>query len=150
MYNRDELLKQLEERRVSQTEIYNSNPNDRVSYQHLVDVKKHIQGLTFAHSLSDIPKFVVYQHEDYRSSGNNHSEVNKTPIFECCNACSEALLFWMRDQNSGYMKLQGIYYSIGISKSEELNKKIIVYEGRTYNQSMLDDEITIHGIEFLD
>lgn len=149
MYNRSELLKLLEERRVSQTEIYNSNPNDIVSYRHLEDVKKAIQNMV-AHIITDNKKYVVYRHEDYRSSGNNHSEVNKTPIFECCEHCCNALHFWVKDGNSGFMKVQGIYYSMGLNKNEELNKKIIVYEGRTYNQSMLDDEITIHGIEFLD
>lgn len=144
MYNREELLKQLEERRVSQTEIYNSNPNDMVAYKHLVDVKKAIQNMV-AHSITDNEKFVVYQHEDYRSSGNNHSEINKTPIFECCTYCVVSMHFWLKDQNSGYMKIQGMYFSIGISKGEELNKKIIVYEGRSYNQSMLDDELIVNS-----
>ncbi len=148
MYNRNELLKQLEERRVSQTEIYNSNPNDMVAYRHLQDVKEAIQNMS-AHIITNNDQYVVYTHEDYRSSGNNHSEVNKTPIFECCEYCCNAFHFWMKDNNSGFMKVQGIYYSMGISKGEELNKKIIVYEGRTYNQSMLDDELIIDG-SFLD
>ncbi len=148
MYNRNELLKQLEERRVSQSEIYNKNPNDKVAYRHLIDVKNHIQSMN-GHMITDNKQFLVYTHEDYRSSGNNHSEVNKTPIFKCCKYCVEALLFWLKDSNSGYMKVQGIYYSIGEDKGQELNKKIIVFEGRTYNESMLDDEITINS-EFYD
>jgi len=149
MYSRDELLKLLEERRVSQTEIYNSIPNDMVAYQHLVDVKKHIQLIANAHNL-DKEQFLVFENTDYRSLGNDHSEVSKTPIFRCCENCVQSLAWWLREENSGFMKRKEIYYSIGLDdNNRELDKKIVVMAGRSMAESMDSDEMRING-EWLD
>ncbi len=143
MYNRKELLEQLEERFKNQSEIINKNPNDMTAYQHLSDVRQHIIGVRQTHIESPKDKFVVFENIDYRSLGDDHSEISKIPIFKCCMSCCRALQFWLKDQQ-GYDR-NGIYHSIGEYKNEELNKKIVISPARTLSESMDSDEMRVNS-----
>ena len=149
MYSREELLKQLTERQGYQIDICNKRPHDYVALKHLDEVNRHIQQVTHTHDI-DRQKFLVFENEDYRSLGDNHSEVSKTPIFRCCRNCVESLAWWLRDQNSGMMKRKETYYSVGEDDNiREIGKKIIIMAGRSYADSMQDDELRINS-EYLD
>jgi len=130
MYEREELLEQLEERRTYQAEIVNRRPNDMIAFNHLSELRRHIKAMIDTHSLTN-NKFLVFENIDYRSQSDDHSEVSKTPVFRCCQACCSALQFWMKDNTE---KSSGTYYSMGNDNGEELGKKIIVYAGRTLAQ----------------
>lgn len=142
MYTRKELLSQLRERLANQIKIVNKRPNDNVAYQHLSDVRRHIQSIVNTHFLTKNESYLLFENNDYRVSGDDHSEVSKIPIFRCCQGCCQALQFWIKEQTG---KLSGIYYSIGNDKGEELNKKIVVYAGRTLAQSMDSDEMRVNN-----
>lgn len=149
MYVREEILRQLNERLVNQREIVNNRPQDMTAFKHLSEVKIYLQQMTNAHNLTGSRKMLVYEHSDYRSMGDNHTEISKTPIFRCCNNCVESVHWWMREENSGYMKRKETYYSIGEDRDIEIGKKIVTQAGRSYASSMQDDELIINP-EFYD
>ena len=84
MYVREEILKQLNERVVNQREIVSNRPQDMIAYKHLSEVKRYLQQMENAHNLTGSPKMLVYEHSDYRSMGDNHTEISMTPMFRCC------------------------------------------------------------------
>ena len=89
---------------------------------------------------------LVFEHSDYRSMGDNHTEISMTPIFRCCENCVESVAWWLREENSGFMKRKETYYSIGEDKEgRELGKKIVTQAGRSYADSMQDDELIINS-----
>lgn len=139
MYNRNELLEQFEERFLSQSIIVNNKPHDHIAYQYLSEIKRHIKGIKFTH-IESKNKYLVYENIDYRVIGDDHSEVTKTPVFRCCNSCCQALQFLLRE---GIERNSGTYYSLGNDVGQELNKKIVVYSGRTLAESMDSDEMRV-------
>lgn len=147
MYTRKQLLEELEERYDNQSKIVNERPNDIVAYRHLSQVRENINRMKDFHVENDKnDSFLVFQNEDYRLQGNDHSEVSRTPIFRCCNSCARALQFWLGDNIDRGM---GMYYSIGRDEGQEIDKKIVVYQARSLVQSMDSDEMRINN-EWLD
>ncbi len=149
MYVREEIMKQLEERIISQREIVSNRPNDIIAYKHLSDVKRYSQQMINAHNLIGDTIMIVYEHSDYRVLGNNHTEISMTPIFRCCKQCAESVKWWLREENSGFMKRKEIYYSMGEDRDIEIGKKIVTQAERSYASSMQDDELIINS-EYLD
>jgi len=149
MTTHKELLEEFKKMEQDQIKCVDNNPNDYKAEIYLSDLKRYVQQLQFAHNSMEEPKQLVYENIDYRSRGDNHSEVNKTPIFRGCSKCAEAFHWKKRQENSGYMKQEGLYYSMGEDEGQELNKKIVVYAERTYSESQQDDECIINS-EWLD
>jgi hypothetical protein len=144
MLTRNKLLEQLRERKTNQSKIVYKRPNDRIAYEHLRTVTEHIEQMEKSHT-NKSDKYLLFRNIDFRSQGDDHSAVHKTPTFRCCEVCVQAMLFWLKENNSGYMKLDGLYYSMGEDKGEKLNKRIVVYPARSIAQSMDSDEMRINN-----
>jgi hypothetical protein len=144
MYTREELIKQFEEIEKHQREAVTTYPNDYKIEIRLSQVEQHLQQIRHAHNSMETPKTLVFENTDYRSMGDNHSEVFRVPIFRCCSKCAEALHWLLIQRNSGFSKQEGLYYSVSPDQGQELNEKIIIYKGRSYEESMQDDELIIN------
>ena len=120
-----------------------------IAYKHLSEVKRYLQQMENAHNLTGSPKMLVYEHSDYRSMGDNHTEISMTPMFRCCQNCVQSVAWWLREENSGFMKRKETYYSVGEDKDIELGRKIVTQASRSYASSMQDDELIINP-EFYD
>lgn len=141
MLSREELLEKLEEIKEHQIDTVNRRPHDSIAYMNLSNVKKHIQSMEHIHPLLDQVRYLVFENSDNRPQGDNHSEISKTPIFRCCSACCRALQFYLKIQ---YQDDRSTYHSVNIDNGEELDKKIVTQKGRSYAESMEDDELRIN------
>jgi hypothetical protein len=95
----------------------------------------------------------VSEHTDYRSQGNDHSEVYYTVEMICCEECTREWHKWLTKENRGFMRRDGIYYSQGaIKHTPEITKigqKITVHAGRSMASSLDSDEMRRNS-EWLD
>lgn len=148
MYTREELLIKLKDFEKNQIKLVVKKSHDNSAYRYLIEIKRHIQGMEYTHIILHQDQHLVYENTDYRTMGNDHSEVSKTPIFKCCRSCCNALLFIIRI-TTRFDGNKGTYYSLGRDKGQELNKKIIIYAERPIKQSLDSDEMRINP-EYLD
>lgn len=144
MFTNEQLIEQFQEMMKYQLEAIKTYPNDYKVEMTLSEIERHLQQIQHAHNSMEEPKTLVFENIDYRSRGDNHSEVYKTPIFKGCSNCAEALHWMLRQRNSGFNKQEGLYYSVSKDEGQELDKKIIIYPERTYSESMQDDELIIN------
>lgn len=146
MYDREELLNELTERKIYQEEyLRENNYNDRVAREHLERVERNLSKLNNHQENGD--KFLVFENNDNRRMGDDHSEVSKTPVFRCCRNCCDALQFWMREK---MRDVRSIFYSVGKDDGQKLNEKIVVYPARSFAESYDSDEQRISGGSWLE
>lgn len=146
MITRKQLLERLKEIEKDQSKaVEKASQYDRTAQNTLMYVRGHIEDMAndcFCEKEEKEQTHYLFHNIDYRTTGDNHSEVNKTPVFKGCRTCCGAIQ-WLQRLNG---RQRGEYHSIGkIEEGQQLNKKIVVYAGRTFKESQMDDELIINS-----